>query len=706
MIDFSALQSRYGLRWKAVLALLAMSLLPLLATGYWTSRLVEKGVEISVLELHIGAAARLAAEIQSYVTDMNGRLRDGVKQMRSSELSEAETKVLLRGLAASHPDLRTVAIVDRAGKVLLHVESGPPLPPVSSLDLDMCRALRRSVCWAPASGRSPVRLELTEPLGKGLFARLVAVPISLWAAIDTTRLGTSGHAVVINQMGRPILVPTGEFDANQQKAIEDWKIVRQALAAGALGSSWFADHEGNLHVGAYAPIASFSGAVITQQPMIEAFGVAGKVRRSIMLAVVFMAVIAVLAAFMLSKRLASPLLELSHSAERIAAGDFPPPLKLETHDELQTLAETFNRMVAQLRTYSEMQTEKAVQAQQRMEAVLFSIDDGILMTDGAVLLLANRSARELLGMPSSDGIEGRALQDLKLPKPLLDALQAAVADPAAAPKEVNLAGTRTARTIRVSASPVVLPKGERKLGVVLALRDVTLELEIARLKDDFLHSVSHDLRSPITSIMGFMDYMLKGVGGKLSEDQTDMATQVKTSASHVLAMVNDILDLARIEFKKVKVNPKLFSVSLLADLTVRSLKPQAQARGITMKVESEGPTIVEADQGLVERLIANLVGNAVKFAKARIAIKVRDSSSSCEVCVADDGEGILAAYRDKIFEKFEQVPGTRKGGMGLGLTICKQIVEMHGGRIWIESEPGQGTQFWFSLPKKFTAPAA
>ncbi|MBI3552098.1 MAG: HAMP domain-containing protein [Elusimicrobia bacterium] len=703
MISLSTLQSSSGLRRKAVLALLAMSLLPLLATGYWTSRLVEKGVEVSVLELHIGAAARLAAEVQSYTTEMSARLDGALGRLRAPGLGEADLKALLRGLAASHPDIRSAALLDGKGKVLSHAEAGPPMPWAPSLDLDMCRALRRAVCWAPAEGRSPVRLEIARPLPGGRTARLVAVPISLWAAVDTARIGSNGHAVVINQMGRPVLIPTGEFSESARRGIEDWKIVRQALSAGAIGSSWFADHKGLLHVGAYAPVPAFSGAVITQQPMVEAFGVAGKVRRSIVLSVLLMGVIAVGAAFLLSKRLASPLLALADSAERVAAGEFPPPLRLETRDELQTLAETFNRMVEQLKRYSEVQIEKTLQTQQRMEAMLYSIDDGILMTDEASLLLANRSAREMLGLPSVDSLEGRRLEDLALPEPVRRALMAAVADPAAPAVEITLAGAKTPRTIRVASRPVLLPKGQRKLGVVLALSDVTLEREITRLKDDFLHSVSHDLRSPVTAIMGFMDYMLKGVGGKLSDDQADMVTQVKMSASHVLTMVNDILDLARIEFKKVKVNPKFFSLSLLADLTVRSLAPLAKEKGVAFKIDAAGSQIVEADQGLIERLIANFVGNAVKFAKSTVTVAVRDAGDCVELCVGDDGDGIPAAYQDKIFEKFEQVPGTRKGGMGLGLTICKQIVDMHGGRIWVDSAEGKGARFHFSLPKKFTA---
>jgi NtrC-family two-component system sensor histidine kinase KinB len=507
--------------------------------------------------------------------------------------------------------------------------------------------------------------------------------------------------VVINQMGRPVLVPTGEFGASQLAAVEDWKIVRQALAAGAIGSSWFADPDGLLHVGAYAPVAAFHGAVVTHQPMIDAFGVADKVRRSIFLAVVLMAFFAVTAALWLSKRLASPLLELAQAAERVASGEFPEPLRLATGDELQILAETFNRMVEQLRTYSEIQLVKTLQTQQRMESMLHSIDDGILMLDGGSLVLVNRSARELLSLPAVDSIEGRKLDEVGLPEGVILALGSASSEPDAPPKEFVIGEGSKPRTIRVASRAVVVPNKDLKLGVVLALHDVTLEREIARLKDDFLHSVSHDLRSPITSIMGFMDYMLKGVGGKLTEDHTDMATQVKQSASHVLAMVNDILDLARIEFKKVKAVPKLFSVSLLADLTVRGLKPLAQQRGVTVSVASEGASIVEADQGLIERLIANFVGNAVKFAKAKIVVSVKDEADAVEVSVSDDGEGIPAAYLDKIFEKFEQVPGTRKGGMGLGLTICKQIVEMHGGKIWVESPPGQGTRFSFRLPKKF-----
>jgi NtrC-family two-component system sensor histidine kinase KinB len=249
---------------------------------------------------------------------------------------------------------------------------------------------------------------------------------------------------------------------------------------------------------------------------------------------------------------------------------------------------------------------------------------------------------------------------------------------------------------------VVLPKNQDLRGVVLALRDVTLEREVERMKDGFLHSITHDLRSPMASIIGFSKYLLKGVGGALSAEQTEMVATIQDASQRALSLVNDILDLARLEFRKIKLNPAPVSLGDIAERTARTLRGVAQQRGVSFKVEIGHLAPVEADPQLMERLMGNLLGNAAKFAQdnGTVIVSGREDGGDVEICVADDGEGVPAAFRERIFEKFEQVPGTRKGGMGLGLTICREIVQMHGGRIWVGSEPGRGARFFVSLPKR------
>jgi NtrC-family two-component system sensor histidine kinase KinB len=274
-------------------------------------------------------------------------------------------------------------------------------------------------------------------------------------------------------------------------------------------------------------------------------------------------------------------------------------------------------------------------------------------------------------------------------------------------REVPLASDGAARTVLISSHPVVLPGNQDLRGVVLALRDVTLEREVERMKDGFLHSITHDLRSPMASIIGFSKYLLKGVGGALSAEQTEMVATIQDAAQRALALVNDILDLARLEFRKVKLKAAPVSLGDVAERTARTLRGVAQQRGVSFQVELAALPPVDADLELMERLLGNLMGNAAKFARDNglVSVSGRPEGADVVLCVADDGEGVPEAFRERIFEKFEQVPGTRKGGLGLGLTICREIVQMHGGRIWVGRDLGPGARFFVSLPRCQPPPA-
>jgi NtrC-family two-component system sensor histidine kinase KinB len=694
-----------SLRAKAAVLLGCMGLVPLVAMGTWSQSVARRTTMASVLELHTKVAERFAAEVGAYIEGMQDRMRLALVTTQASRSDWKGIETILRAVATSHADIRSLSIVNPKGRVLLDIESGPPL--AQSEDLSQCRGRADPICWSPAAGAAPSVLELLEPMPSGLHLRLTLVPKSLLDAIGTSHIGGTGFALLIDRKGRPVLFPES-LTAQRSSTVPAWPIARQALAAGAVGSSLFQDEAGRRQVGAYAPVPAFQGAVLTVQPEAEAMWTANQMRRSLVLVLALAALLAMAAAFWLSRRLARPLLALSQAAAQVAAGSFPETPLLSTGDELQTLSENFRRMVAELKRYSEVQLDRLLEAQRRLEAMLYSIDDGILMTEGSGrLVLANRSAIDMTGLPAGESVDGRRLEDLPLPDEARRALQTALDDPTGPVREAAWVSGGAARTVLISAHPVVLPRNQDLRGVVLALRDVTLEREVERMKDGFLHSITHDLRSPMASIIGFSKYLLKGVGGTLSAEQTEMVATIQDASQRTLALVNDILDLARLEFRKVKLKAAPVRLGDVAERTARTLRGVAQQRGVSFKVELAALAPVEADPELMERLLGNLMGNAAKFARDNglVSVSGREEGESVELCVADDGDGVPEAFREKIFEKFEQVPGTRKGGLGLGLTICREIVQMHGGRIWVGRELGPGARFFVSLPKRQAAPA-
>jgi signal transduction histidine kinase len=256
--------------------------------------------------------------------------------------------------------------------------------------------------------------------------------------------------------------------------------------------------------------------------------------------------------------------------------------------------------------------------------------------------------------------------------------------------------------VRVLSRPVVIPGKGSQVGVVTALRDVTLERELDKMKEEFLHSITHDLRNPVGSVIGFTEFLLKGVVGVLNEQQKGMVSSISKASTRLLSMINNILDAAKMETGKIEVKIKPIALAGVAGHAIDVLGALAQRRGIKMELAAQEEFSILADGDLMERVFANLLGNAIKFAAedGKIIISIVDNGDNClKACVADDGEGIPEQYLHKIFEKFEQVPGQRRGGTGLGLTICKYIVEAHLGRIWVESEVGKGARFYFTVPK-------
>lgn len=247
--------------------------------------------------------------------------------------------------------------------------------------------------------------------------------------------------------------------------------------------------------------------------------------------------------------------------------------------------------------------------------------------------------------------------------------------------------------------------GNSRGGALLVLRDITAAKDSERLRQDLTHMIVHDLRSPLSSVMASIELMVRGVSGQLNDQQRNVLNIANTSATQMLEMINTLLDISRLEAGRMPIERKLSDLKEMISAATCQLETLAQERNISIRHELD-PALpaVCADPALTIRVVQNLVGNAIKFSGRGRAITVRaeaaapaGASGVVTVSVHDQGIGIAARNRDKIFTKFSQV-GERRGGTGLGLTFCKLVIEAHGGRIWVESEPHQGSSFYFTLP--------
>jgi len=228
--------------------------------------------------------------------------------------------------------------------------------------------------------------------------------------------------------------------------------------------------------------------------------------------------------------------------------------------------------------------------------------------------------------------------------------------------------------------------------------------ELDRLKSEFLSDVSHELRTPLTSVKGYVDYLLEGIVGELSPPQRDFLTRVKGNTDRLVRLINDLLDLSRIEAGRVDFHPVRLAMVEVATEVIDALRPLAAEKEVDLSTDmSETDGFVRADRDKVYQILLNLTHNAVKFTPPRGSVQVRvEGQPRGEVLtvVQDTGEGIPPEELQRIFDKFHQVsesPAHPKGS-GLGLAIAKKLIELHGGQIWVRSELGKGSAFGFTLP--------
>jgi signal transduction histidine kinase/DNA-binding response OmpR family regulator len=238
-----------------------------------------------------------------------------------------------------------------------------------------------------------------------------------------------------------------------------------------------------------------------------------------------------------------------------------------------------------------------------------------------------------------------------------------------------------------------------------AINDKNRELEIAsRHKSEFLAHMSHELRTPLNAVIGFSEVLLDRMFGDINMKQEEYLQDILSSGRHLLSLINDVLDVSRVEAGRMELEIGNFRLSGVLEEALTLVREQAGRRSqtVTLDVDPDLPD-VPGDERRIKQVVTNLVTNAVKFTPhgGRIVVSARIVDDEAQVCVADDGVGIAAADQATIFDAFQQVshgPEPKPEGTGLGLTLSQQIVALHGGRMWVESEVGGGSSFTFSLP--------
>jgi two-component system, sensor histidine kinase and response regulator len=409
-----------------------------------------------------------------------------------------------------------------------------------------------------------------------------------------------------------------------------------------------------------------------------------------------------------------PLRDLAASARRFGQGDYGVRISLAGPPETAQCLEAFNRMagnieslVASLRRSEDQNRLLAMQVEQSSDAI-FSCDQAGLLTSW------NRGATRLFGYTASDAI-GRPLDELDLFNSR-DPLGAAAPSPAGGSAlestEVR-AKTRSGQLVEVSLVVTPLPDDDgRPLGELSVVRDISVlkQKEAAaqaanRAKSEFLATMSHEIRTPMNGVIGMTSLLLDT---SLTQEQREYAETVHRSGEALLTIINDILDFSKIEAGRLELEPVPFALrETLADV-LKTVAPIAHAKGLELAYEI-GPDVPDelvGDTGRLGQILLNLVGNAIKFTeRGEVAVRIDAETVMLDavalrVAVQDTGIGIAADKSGIIFDAFAQADASttrRFGGTGLGLAICRRLVEQMRGRIWLDSEPGHGSTFHFTV---------
>jgi NtrC-family two-component system sensor histidine kinase KinB len=414
-------------------------------------------------------------------------------------------------------------------------------------------------------------------------------------------------------------------------------------------------------------------------------------------------VLAVGAALHLSRLILRPIQAVTDGARAMARGELDQLVPAASRDELGDLANAFNEMARTIRDYRQAGTARLLRAQKTAQATIDSFPDPVVVVDpvGAVEQ-ANRGARRLLAVtpaaePPVAWVPAQPLQSL-----ISDVL-AGHGDylPLSLDQAIPLDDDGQERYYlpRVVA---IRTERDELIGAAVALADVTKFHLLDRLKSDMVATVSHELKTPLTSVQMAIHLLLEEVVGPLTPKQIELLLAARQDADRILTMINDLLDLTRIEQGRVRLDLEPLPAGDLVDEAVARFQPQAQARGVALTARVEGPDpTVMVDRDRIEHVFDNLIVNAIQHTNrgGAVHVAVIAEGGRTRFVVEDNGEGIPPEHVSRLFEKFYRVPTDRhSGGAGLGLAIVREIVTAHGGEIGVESEPRKGARFTFNLP--------
>ena len=523
-------------------------------------------------------------------------------------------------------------------------------------------------------------------------------PAQLDTATKFLAYSTGSRAVVIKTDGTRI------SDSNSGAPIHlgDYPMISQAIATGqpAVGR---VESQGNDYAALAVPIALSVSSPITSpftspftsepvvvalvtSPLTDVNHAVTAVERQILLAGGLLLGFTIVVGYVASYLIARRLKRVERAAVAMSDGEFSTPVATGPLDEIGQLAAAFNTMGRRLReAFSQIATEK-----ENVELLLTDLAEGVIgVTGDSSLAVANPAARRLLGNPLK---AGAPLADV-LPKDVAKALAETLSDR----EDRSLFFFRGAQTLEAS---VYTTAGRGEIEVLIVVRDVTEQARLDRARRDFIATASHELKTPLFSLSGFMELLDEG---DLDPDtEREFLTTMRQQVDRLTELSASLLDLSQVDSGAVRLEPAELDLRTVAEAIAAEFRPRAETAGVTIAVDGLTEQPLVCDERRLSQVLRALLDNAVKFSPpgGAVTVSIKGGRKSVTVSIADQGPGVPHAEIDRIFERFFRgSEGNGQQGTGLGLSIARELVELMGGSLAVRSRSGAGSTFSVQLPR-------
>ena len=643
-------------------------------------------------------------------------------------------------ISSVKPNIRQISILTNNGITIISTDKQKegkyqPLGNTTTyFTRDQSRVIVPNFYISPISGKAAMTFAAPLSNKSGDRIGVVAVDLDLQGVDDIIRqntgLGKSGETYIVGRLASKNILLSGGGADNQELAKDIKSEGITAAAIGKDGEGLYRNYKNVPVLGSFVWIDNLNLALIAEISQSEAFEPADRLARDILLIGLSSAGILLTAVYLIARRISQPILAIADAANQVAGGNLNSQAPVLTEDEIGILAIAFNQMTSQLKNsgeqladYSRTLEQKVEQRTSEIKAIIDNMVDGLVVVDGEDRITQfNPALAGMIGVSSKAIAASEKYNDIFKYQEITNIITSTRENPKQVfTAEFALPDRRTGKAVATSIfrenHGVVTELTTNYLGTVILIRDITAEKEVDRMKTDFISTVSHELRTPLTSVLGFAKLIQK----KLDETifpliQTD-DKKVKRSVRQVAEnieiivsegirltkLINEVLDVAKIEAGKMQWNMDKLAITEVIDRAFSATSALFEQKGLIpiREIDADLPNI-KGDKDRLIQVVINLISNAVKFTEqGSITCRVKHTDQTITVSVVDQGVGISESDQPKVFEKFKQVGDTltdKPQGTGLGLPISREIIEHHGGRIWVESEIGKGSTFSFTLP--------